>query len=106
LYVLAVNKHLDSPIVGRITLRGFVPSGAGTAWVLNGAGIDANTGTRPAQTGGVQWARQASAEPGGRFERGGPGEVTLTSATVGKIASTFEYSFPAHSVTSLEIRER
>src|SRR5262249_8170224 len=106
LYILAVNKHFDSPITGRITLRGFNPSRSGSAWVLNGTAIDANTGTRPREVAGSRMPPQASAEPGGRFDRGGPGEVTLTSEAITNVAPSFEYVFPAHSVTSLEIRER
>jgi hypothetical protein len=86
-----------------VTLRGFAPDGRGTAWTVNGTGIDANTGTAPVQTSGVKWARQASDETNGRFERGGPAEVTLTSAALGSLSATFDYTFPAHSVTSLEI---
>jgi alpha-N-arabinofuranosidase len=104
LYVIAVNKDFDRPITGRLTLKGFTPAGIGTAWTLNGAGIDANTGSAPVQAAGVRWARQASDAANGRFERGGPTEVTLTSLPLAKVAATFEYSFPAHSVTSLEIR--
>ena len=101
---MAVNKDADRPVAGRMMLKGFTPAGSGTAWTLNGTGIDANTGPAPIQVAGVKWARQAADAANGRFERGGPNEVTLTSAPLAKVASTFEYSFPAHSVTSLEIR--
>jgi alpha-N-arabinofuranosidase len=104
LYVIAVNKHFDDAIVGRISIRGFQPVGPAVAWVLNGTGIDANTGTRPPQAPGVRWMPQASAEPTGRFDHGGPGEVTLTSTTIARVSNSFEYSFPAHSVTALELR--
>jgi alpha-N-arabinofuranosidase len=99
LFVLAVNKHFDRPIAARISLRGFNPAADGTAWTLNGTGIDAHTGTRPVPAAGIKG--QASA---GRFDRGGLDEVTLTSTAVRDIATTFEYSFPAHSVTSIAIR--
>jgi alpha-N-arabinofuranosidase len=104
LYVIAVNKHFDNPISGRIAIRGFQPSGSAVAWVLNGTGIDANTGTRPAQAPGVAWMRQAAAKPNGRFDQGGPGEVTLTSTPVARVSTTFDYSFPPHSVTALELK--
>jgi len=104
LYVIAINKHFESSITGRIAIRGFRPSGSAIAWVVNGTGIDANTGTRPAQAPGVRWMPQASAEPNGRFDHGGPGEVTLTSTPVARVSSSFEYAFPAHSVTALELR--
>jgi alpha-N-arabinofuranosidase len=105
LYVIAINKHFDLAITGRIILRGFTPAGRATAWVLNGTGIDAHTGTRPVPAAASQLGRQASA-PDGRFDRSGAGDVTLTSTPVDKISSRFEYVFPAHSVTSLEIEGR
>jgi alpha-N-arabinofuranosidase len=106
LYVVAVNKHSESAITGHIVLHDFTPSAAARAWVLNGTGIDANTGTHPSPAAGGRWAAQASSGRDGRFDRGGPQEVTLTSSAVTNVAATFEYVFPAHSVTSLEIRKQ
>jgi len=101
LYLLAINKHFDKPIRAKIALEGFKPSGGGTSWTLNGTGIDANTGTR--LPGGVPWGKQLEAQPNPRFSKGGPEEVTLSSQPLQGAAAAFEYSFPAHSVTSLEI---
>ncbi len=103
-YIMAVNKHLDSPIRARITLKGFGPAPEGVAWTLNGSGIDANTGTELAEAPGVTWATQAEAEPDPRFSAGGPGEVGISVSKVAGVAETFSYTFPAHSVTSLELR--
>jgi alpha-L-arabinofuranosidase len=105
-YVLAINKHLDRPILARITLHGFKPAGAGTAWVLNGTGTDANTGTELFKAPGITWAKQAMVEPNPRFDRGGPDEIRITSAPLQRVAGEFEYTFAPHSVTSLEINSR
>lgn len=102
LYLLAINKHFDAPIRAKIALDGWKPSGDGTVWMLHGTGIDANTGTKlPA---GVGWGRQIEAQPNPRFSKGGPDEVTLSSQPLEGAAPAFEFTFPAHSVTSLEIR--
>jgi alpha-N-arabinofuranosidase len=101
LYLMAVNKHFDAPIHARITISGRRTDGSATAWTLNGAGIDANTGTQLFQP--RRWAKQASDEINPRFESGGPEQVAVTSTKVGGVAPSFEYTFPAHSVTALEI---
>jgi alpha-N-arabinofuranosidase len=106
LYLLAINKSFDQPLRGRIRLRGFQPQGKATAWVLNGTGIDANTGTSPVAVPGVKWVRQATDESNPHFERGGAGEIEVTSALLQRTGESFEYTFPAHSVTSLEIGGR
>ena len=103
LYVMAINKHFDAAVRARIDIRGGHPSGTGTAWTLNGTGIDANTGTQPFQAPGVHWAKQASDETNPRFERGSPDEVTVTSSKLSSVASDFDYTFPAHSVTAIEL---
>lgn len=105
-YVLAINKNFDSDIPVTISLRNARISGGATVWTLSGTGIDANTGTQLFQAPGVQWARQAADEKNPRFHKGGPGEVTLTSATLPKITSEFRYVLPKLSVTSFEIGAR
>ncbi|MEO7142885.1 MAG: hypothetical protein ABI165_05215, partial [Bryobacteraceae bacterium] len=106
LYVLAINKNFDQPVRAKIQLHGFEPSGNATQWVFNGTGIGANLGSTPVAVPGVKWARQAVDEKNPRFDRGGPGEIHLTSAPLGNVSASFEYAFPAHSVTSLEIGGR
>lgn len=102
LYVMAINKHFDKRVKTAITLKGYRPQGQGTAWTLNGTGIDANTGTQLVR--GVPWEPQLQAQPNPRFDLGKPGEVGISSATLNNVADSFEYTFPAHSVTCLEIR--
>jgi alpha-N-arabinofuranosidase len=71
LYLMAVNTNFDSPVRTRISVTGRRPNGAGTAWTLDGAGIDANTGTQLFQAPGVHWARQAADEANPKFGQGG-----------------------------------
>jgi alpha-N-arabinofuranosidase len=106
LYVMAVNKDIDRPIRTHITLHGFRPQTSGTAWVLNGTGIDANTGTELFKAPGVKWPAQAEMQPNPRFNRGGPQEVSIRETALNSVGNEFEYIFPAHSVTSLQIRVR
>jgi alpha-N-arabinofuranosidase len=103
LFLMAVNKHFDSPVEARVSVTGRRPATRGTAWTLNGTGIDANTGTQLFQARGVRWARQASDSENPRFESGAPDQVAVTSKEVGGLGASFTYTFPAHSVTALEI---
>lgn len=104
LYVLAINKHFESPISAKIELVDFEPEAEGTAWTLTGTGIDANTGTDLPEMPGLNWAQQVEDTYNPRFREGGPDEVTLTASTVSGLGPTFAYTFGPHSVTSLEIR--
>jgi alpha-N-arabinofuranosidase len=106
LYLMAVNKDFDRPIRAHIALHDFHPQSSGTAWTLNGTGIDANTGTQLFKAPGVQWPTQAEMKINPRFEHGGPWEVSITPTTVKGVATQFEYTFPAHSFTSLEVKAR
>ncbi len=103
LYLLAINKNFDQPIRAKIALTGFKPDGGGSVWTLNGTGIDANTGTKMPR-GGAEYGRPIEAQPNPRFSKGSPEEVTLSSKPLQGASAAFEYTFPAHSVTSLEIR--
>ena len=103
LFLLAINKSFDAAARADISLANWHPAGQGTAWTLNGTGIDANTGTQLFQAPGVKWARQASDESNPRFDAGGPNEVGVTRSDVTNAAARFTYSFPAHSVTVLEL---
>jgi alpha-N-arabinofuranosidase len=106
LYILGINKDFDSPVDATIAIQGFQPASAGTAWVLAGTGIDANTGTTPIQVPGVVWGTQAQDPQNPQFYNGGPGEVTLTSIPVQGLGSQFVYNFPRHSVTSIVLSAR
>jgi alpha-L-arabinofuranosidase len=103
LYVIGINRNFDQPIVARIHLNGYRPAASAATWTLNGTAIDANTGTQLFQAPGVKWARQESDGPNGRFNSGGPDEIKITPGTFDKVGETFEYSFPAHSITAFEI---
>lgn len=104
LYVLAINKHMDRPIEASIGLRGFDPAGSAKAWTLSGSGIDSHTGTQLPQIPGLDWADQAKAQTNPRFDKGSPDDVAIRSQEVDGVSTRFEYTFPPHSVTSLEIR--
>ena len=91
------------PVQVRIKLRGFHPRSVGTAWTLEGTGIDAHPGTAPFRVEGKRWVRPAVARVNPRFNRGGPQEVTLSAKPVRDIQPVFSYVFPPYSVTSLEM---
>ncbi|MEK7994191.1 MAG: alpha-L-arabinofuranosidase C-terminal domain-containing protein, partial [Planctomycetota bacterium] len=103
LYLMAINRNFDRPIRTSIELQSFIPSKDGIAWTLTGTGIDANTGTELPFPEVMKWARQAEGESAARFYQGKPEEVQIVSAALGGVAPTFEYTFPPHSVTSLEL---
>lgn len=103
IYIMAVNKHFDSPIQGRISISGRRPASSGIAWTLNGTGIDANTGTQLFQAPQTHWGEQVADEINPRFQLGGPNEVTVRSQSLSGVGASFVYTFPAHSVTALEI---
>lgn len=102
LYVLAINKSFNRPIRAKISLNDFHPGSSGTAWTLDGPSIDANTGTQLFQAPGVKWAKQAKA-PYSHFDQGNPNQVKITSAAFKIAGQVFEYTFPSHSVVSLEL---
>ncbi|MCP4589403.1 MAG: hypothetical protein GY842_01535 [bacterium] len=104
LCVMGINKHFDRSIVATIRITGFAPSPEGQAWVLRGTGIDAHTGTQLPQIPGLEWGRQSAAQPNPRFEQGGPGEVSIRWGRFSGVALSFKYTFPAHSVTALQMR--
>ncbi|MGH9665106.1 MAG: hypothetical protein ACRD9L_11840, partial [Bryobacteraceae bacterium] len=101
LYIIAINKHFDRAIQASIDIGGFSANGQATAWTLNGAAIDANTGTE-VLGGGI--APQAVADPDGQFNNGGPGQIWVNSANVNLSGSFLQYEFPAHSITALVIQ--
>jgi alpha-N-arabinofuranosidase len=102
LYLLAINKNFDRAITSHISVEGFHPS-AGTRWTLNGTALDANTGSQPFRAPGVKWAAQAVDSDGGRFDRGGPGELRISKEPMSHVGVAFNATFPAHSVVSLEL---
>ena len=104
LFVLAINKHFGSAITAKLDFSGFTPTGEGVARTLSGTGIDANTGTAMKRYPGMAFGEPRVADTDPRFLRGGPMEVKLESKPVPGVSGSFEYTFPPHSVTSLELR--
>src|SRR5262249_33593225 len=80
LYIVGINKHFDGSIEGSITLEGFDPRPNGTAWTLNGTGIDANTGTTPLRVPGLNWGNQVEDRQAPRFSKGGPAEINVSNS--------------------------
>ena len=103
LYIIAVNRSFDQDIAATIHLREMKPTG-GTAWVLTGTGVDANTGTQLPK--GANWAKQARDELNPRFDNGGPDEISFTSHRLTAVKPEFEYVVPKLSAVSLEIESR
>jgi alpha-N-arabinofuranosidase len=105
LYLIAINKHFDASIDTRISIKGFRPASRGSAWTLSGSGIDANLGSKVINVPALGWAAQIEDPIHQRFNRGGPGEVTLTPSAVDGTGVEFSYRFPAHSVTSILLNQ-
>lgn len=106
LYIIAVNKNFDQTIDTKIDLRGFAPSAQGTAWTLNGTGLDANTGTGIIRVPGMKVPAQAEDPQNPRFYKGGEGEITFAPADFGVSGSQFSYRFPPHSATSIVLTRK
>jgi alpha-N-arabinofuranosidase len=106
LYIVAVNKDFDRPINASISLAAFAPVKLGTAWTLNGSGLDANTGTGIIRAPGLRVPRQQEDPANPRFYKGGEGEITFASSPFDVAGAKFTYRFPAHSVTSLVLTRR
>jgi hypothetical protein len=106
LFIIAINKNFDQPIETTINLRGFVPSGKGTAWTLNGTGLDANTGTGIIKVPGLHVPRQAEDPQNPRFYKGSMSEITFNSSDFKVDGAEFTYSFPAHSATSIVLTRK
>jgi alpha-L-arabinofuranosidase len=102
-FLVGINKHFTQPMKAKINLVGFEPTRTGAAWTLTGTGIDAHTGTELPRIPGLTWARQMEIPPSKRMNKGNPSEVTLTQQRVTIEGPTFEYTFPARSVTSIEM---
>jgi alpha-N-arabinofuranosidase len=103
LFVMAINKNIDSTIPLQITLRNAKASGKATVWTMSGRSLDANTGTQLPEEGGIHWARQAEDEKNPRFDKGGPGEIRIESAPLAAAGNVISVPLPRLSVVSLEI---
>jgi alpha-N-arabinofuranosidase len=104
LRIIAINKNLDQPIQANFFVNGFVAEGSVQAWTLNGIQPDSNTGTTTYSTVPPgTYADQTVYQPNGRFNLGGPGEITLTSSPVLATGRCIYVELPAHSMTALLI---
>jgi alpha-L-arabinofuranosidase len=103
LYIMGINKHFDRSISATVLLHGFCPDTSATAWSLIGEELDSNTGTELISTSEVSWAEQTAVIPNGRFHDGSPEAVKITREEVNIGGERFEFSFPKHSVTSIQI---
>ncbi|MDX2149898.1 MAG: hypothetical protein SFV54_04130 [Bryobacteraceae bacterium] len=106
LFVMAVNKNFDQAIEGSINVSGANPGAEATAWTLSGTGLDAHTGTVPLKLPGMSWGRQAGDGPKARIDKGSPNEIAVSSKRIPVGGRKFSYTFPPHSVTSLELNLR
>ena len=77
-YLMVVNKNLDSAMTATIALKDFVSASAGDAWVLNGPGIDATNEKKH-------------------------DNVKVTQREFAINSNPFEFTFEPHSLTAIEI---
>jgi len=78
LYLIVINKHYSSNIQTTITVNGFVPQQDAKIYALDGPDTDSSN----------EYV---------------PDTVTITPSAFNGASSMFTYTFPAHSVTSIEL---
>jgi alpha-N-arabinofuranosidase len=78
LYLIAINKHYSSNVQTTITVNGFVPQQNAKVYVLDGPDIDSSN----------EYV---------------PDTVTITPSAFHGASNAFNYTFPAHSVTAIEL---
>jgi alpha-L-arabinofuranosidase len=79
LTLLAINKETTATITATIVISGFTPASTAQVWTLNGADISSfNDASHPT-------------------------DVVTTESVVTDAGERFVYSFPAHSVTLIEL---
>jgi alpha-N-arabinofuranosidase len=78
LYLIVINKHYSNNIQTTITVNGFVPQQDARVYALDGPNIDSSN----------EYV---------------PDTVTITPSAFNGASSVFTYTFPAHSVTSIEL---
>ncbi|PKG93200.1 hypothetical protein [Paraglaciecola sp. MB-3u-78] len=106
LYVIGINKHFDADILTSIQLKDFVPKQDATSWILGGVDIDSHTGSKVIAVPGLKWGKQAKGSKNGRFDYGSMNEVTLNPYPIDDAAIKFNFTFPKHSVTSIELKRK
>jgi alpha-L-arabinofuranosidase len=77
-YLMVINKNMDSPMTSTIDLKDFAPAAKGNAWVLNGPSVDATNEKKH-------------------------DNVKVTHKTFEITGSPFEFIFEPHSLTAIEI---
>ena len=83
-YLMVVNKNLDSEMTATIELKDFVPAATGNAWVLNGPAVDA---TNEKDHNNVKVTHK---------------EFVVWSEESG-VKNRFEFTFEPHSLTAIEV---
>jgi alpha-N-arabinofuranosidase len=106
LYIIGINKHFDADLTTSIQLKNFVPEQAATSWILGGVNIDSHTGSKVIAVPGLKWGKQARDASGGRFDDGSMNEVTLKPYPIDNADKQFTFTFPKHSVTSIELKRK
>jgi hypothetical protein len=78
LYLIVINKHYSSNMQTTITLNGFVPEQDAKVYTLDGPDIESSN----------EYV---------------PDTVTITPSALHDASNTITYTFPAHSVTAIEL---
>jgi alpha-L-arabinofuranosidase len=99
LYLIAVNRSMDSSVSTHLQIHGFRPSQAAVSWTLTAPSLDANNGRDVVGNG---WAKQASSDRNPMFDAGRPGTVMPQEGSLTNAAPDFYYTFPAGSVTAID----
>jgi len=84
-YLMVINKNMDSPITATVELKGFLPANQGKSWVLNGPSIDA---TNEKKHDNVKVVEKSFNIPACKPEDD---------------VCRFEYTFDEHSLTAIEV---
>jgi alpha-L-arabinofuranosidase len=82
LYLLVVNRNLTEDVRAKISINEFAPQATGRVYTLNGPDIRATN------------------------EDGNHDTIKIKESTISALAREFAYTFPAHSVTVLELEKR
>ena len=106
LYILAVNRHLTSPLRVHVRTLGFRPRRTATVWTLTGPSVDANNGHPLPPIPGFKISPQAQASRHSMFDNGKPGTVIPQQSEFTAASEEFDIVLPALSVTSLELVRR
>jgi alpha-N-arabinofuranosidase len=106
LYVMGINKHFERGIHTHVSLAGYAPQASARVYTLNAPAADSNTNTDMSLATGVNWAKQAQIQPNSRFYNSNPADVGIQQSTFNNVGTSFDYTFPAHSVTVIAIDAR